>query len=290
LTQLSVGGFLVELAAIASGAGQGDGMVLHAALCLGLGWAGLIASVLHLGRPLYAYRALIGLGHSWLSREVLAFGLFAALGTVSVVLDLIEPDRRLVSDGLRLALLGAVVVSGLAGVASSVMVYHVVRHEFWSARHSGIRFAGTAVILGLAIAMVALALARVGRTDAPDAISSSLYGLFAIGLITASSAKLGVEAILVRGYARSERMTLRKTAHLLSGVLRRQLGLRNALGLTGGILLPALALVGWTWGHAGTTAAVATLAWAASMGAEVAERYLFFTAVVRPKMPGGLMP
>ena len=35
-------------------------------------------SVLHLGRPQHAYRAVIGLRHSWLSREILAFGLFAA--------------------------------------------------------------------------------------------------------------------------------------------------------------------------------------------------------------------
>ena len=42
------------------------------------GMGGTGASVLHLGRPLYAYRAIIGLRHSWLSREVLAFGFFAA--------------------------------------------------------------------------------------------------------------------------------------------------------------------------------------------------------------------
>ncbi len=81
LTQLSVGGFLVELAADAAGATRGLGTVIHPALCLGLGWAGLTASLLHLGRPLYAYRALIGLRHSWLSREVLAFGVYAGLAT-----------------------------------------------------------------------------------------------------------------------------------------------------------------------------------------------------------------
>ena len=37
-------------------------------------------------------------------------------------------------------------------------------------------------------------------------------------------------------------------------------------------------------------AAYTILALAASIGGETAERYLFFTAVVRPKMPGGLRP
>ena len=31
----------------------------------------------HLGRPLYAFRAVLGLRHSWLSREIVAFGAFA---------------------------------------------------------------------------------------------------------------------------------------------------------------------------------------------------------------------
>jgi len=35
-------------------------------------------------------------------------------------------------------------------------------------------------------------------------------------------------------------------------------------------------------------AAAAWLALAAVLGGELAERYLFFAAVVRPKMPGGL--
>src|SRR5262245_18130519 len=92
LTQLSVGGFVVELAAVAGGATGGIGTVLHPVLCLGLGWVGLMSSVLHLGRPFYAYRALIGLRHSWLSREVLAFGLYAKQATIFVALDILRPE------------------------------------------------------------------------------------------------------------------------------------------------------------------------------------------------------
>ena len=108
LTQLSVGGFAVELAAVAAGSTGGFGAVLHTILCLGFGWAGLAASVLHLGRPLYAYRALIGLRHSWLSREVLAFGLFATLATVYVALVLLSAGlvRRVVGRASGLARAG----------------------------------------------------------------------------------------------------------------------------------------------------------------------------------------
>jgi formate dehydrogenase iron-sulfur subunit len=290
LTQLSVGGFVVELAAVAGGASQGVGTVLHTALCLGLGWAGLLASIIHLGRPLYAYRALIGLTHSWLSREVLAFGLFAALATVSVSLDLLRPAGLPVSARLRVALLGAVVVSGLAGLASSVMVYHAVRREFWRASYGGVKFAGTAVVLGLATALAALGIAGGGRPDGLGAISSYPLWVVAIGLIVTSSAKLVFEAGLVRGFGRSELLTLRKTALLLRGALKRLARLRHLLGLAGGIVLPALAIGASAWGDPEATAAVAVLALVASIGGEIAERYLFFAAVVRPKMPGGLLP
>src|SRR5688572_8035363 len=40
---------------------------------------GLAASVAHLGQPLKAWRSFLGLRTSWLSREIVAFGLFAAL-------------------------------------------------------------------------------------------------------------------------------------------------------------------------------------------------------------------
>ena len=189
-----------------------------------------------------------------------------------------------------MALLGAVVVSGLAGVASSVMVYHAVRREFWHASYGGVKFAGTAAILGLATALAAQGVAEVRRPHVPDVISS--YGLWivALGLIATTSAKLGFEARLVRGFERSKLLTLRKTSLLLRGALKRQAGLRQLLGVAGGIVLPALAIAASAWAGSGTTAAVAILALAASIGAETAERYLFFAAVVRPKMPGGMLP
>jgi Fe-S-cluster-containing dehydrogenase component/DMSO reductase anchor subunit len=290
LTQLSVGGFVVELAAVAGGATQGIGTVLHTALSLGLGCVGLLASILHLGRPLYAYRALIGVRHSWLSREVLSFGLFAGLATVFVALNVQRPEWLPMSAGLRSALLGAVVMPGLAGVTSSVMVYHVVRREFWRAGYGAVKFAGTAVVLGLATAIATMAITGPGRPDMPRAMARYSFWVLAIGLIAATFAKLGFEAWIVRGFARSERMTLRKTAILLSGELRRAARSRQFLGLTGGVILPVFAIAASAWGSPGTTAAVAILALAASIGAEITERYLFFTAVVRPKMPGGPLP
>src|SRR6185295_773837 len=41
--------------------------------------AAIAISVSHLGRPLYAFRAFLGLRRSWLSREIVVCGLWATL-------------------------------------------------------------------------------------------------------------------------------------------------------------------------------------------------------------------
>ncbi len=56
---------------------------------VGLGALLLGLSTLHLGKPLRAWRAILGFRTSWLSREVAAFGAFLALGTAHRV----WPDR-----------------------------------------------------------------------------------------------------------------------------------------------------------------------------------------------------
>ncbi len=58
----------------------------------------------------------------------------------------------------------------------------------------------------------------------------------------------------------------------------------------GGVVLPALAVMGVATANPSAAAVAAVLALPASIAGEMVERYLFFTAVVKPQMPGGLMP
>ncbi len=105
------------------------------------GWllahAGLAASLAHLGQPLKAWRAFLGWRRSWLSREIIAFGLFGAMATASLF-------------GVVPA--AAAAAAGFLGLAASVMVYADTRREFWQWPLTGARFAGTAVVGGLAVA------------------------------------------------------------------------------------------------------------------------------------------
>lgn len=291
LTQLSVGGFAAELGGLAVGLTGGIGAGLHAVICLGFGWAGLGASVFHLGRPLHAYRALIGVRHSWLSREVLAFGLFIMLATVYTLLGVFSPGWFVAAWRLQAAFVGLIVATGCAGVICSVMVYHVVRRPFWRARSSAIKFGGTAVVLGSATALAVLAILLASHSNTVGWSSSSrLVVAIAACLIAFSSAKLWLEQRFVREFARSQRAELRQTGLLLAGPLRLPAGLRRTLGVVGGVVLPAAVVLCVAVSHPVAAAGAAVLALAASIAGETAERYLFFAAVVRPKMPGGLMP
>jgi formate dehydrogenase iron-sulfur subunit len=257
LTQASAGGFLADLGARSLGLTV---PLILPCLSLGLGLLGITASVLHLGRPQFAYRALIGLRHSWLSREVAAFGLFALLATAHVAASLVRP-------GLAMATASAVSAVGLAAVACSVMVYHVVRRPFWHASTSGTKFTGTALVLGLAAALAA----------------SGGSGSIAAGLAAATLVKLAAEASVLT-HLRDPRLTpLRRSALLLRGPLARVAAIRLGLALFGGFALPLVA--------AGVGGGLTPLCWAgflAVLAGEFAERYLFFTAVVRLKMPGGM--
>ncbi len=256
LTQASAGGYAVEF--LARMLEQPVPFTLPA-LCLILGLVGINASLLHLGRPLYAYRALIGLRHSWLSREVAAFGLFANMALTHMAALWFRPEWAAVTAGVTAA-------SGALAVGCSVMVYHVVKRPFWRASIGVPKFFGTAVVLGLAGALAATGGAR----------------SLALELVVAAALKLAVEASTLM-HLRDPRFTLlRRTAQLLTGRLSRVAAWRLGLGLAGGVVLPlALALIG------GSTV-VAWMAFALLLAGELAERYLFFSAVVRPKMPGGL--
>lgn len=256
LTQASAGGYLVEAALRATG-GSVPSMLPWLSLVVAL--VGINASLLHLGRPLYAYRAFIGLRHSWLSREVAAFGLFANVALAHALAGWLRPEL------LGVSAIATAAAGGLA-VFCSVMVYHVVRRPFWRGGRSGLKFFGSAVVLGLAAAFAA----------------SGGTSQFALGLVTASLIKLAFDASILMHLRDPQMSPLRRTALLLRGPLSRVAGLRLGLGLVGGVVLP-LAVAAGALPTAAAWGALLTV-----LGSELAERYLFFAAVVRPKMPGGL--
>ncbi len=283
LSQLSAGAFTLEQA-LAGFPASDDAPWLRPVLALTallIGFLALAISSLHLGRPLGAWRAFLGLRRSWLSREIVLFGLFAgmaALHTGALWFPSFTPVP------LQIALGCATVVSGWLGVFSSAMLYHDTRREFWRLRWSGGKFLGTAALLGAATALP-IALCAGG--------SPRLITTLAVIVVFSTAAKLAVEWPIFRHLEAGDFSPLHKTALLLEGRLGLAHRCRVACGMMGGILMPAclaLQTVAPVDARAriGSLAAQAAAILLLSLAGELIERRLFFTAVQPVKMPGGV--
>jgi formate dehydrogenase iron-sulfur subunit len=234
-------------------------------------------SLFHLGRPLLAWKAFLGWRRSWLSREVIAFSALAgataastlvALTTAAVQASLIVLTLPAwLSTGSRIA----VVISAAAAIYASAMVYRDTPRPLWATRATLWRFSLTAALGGIPAWMAAAA---------PGAgLSRILFAAIPVLFL----AKLFLETRVFR-YADDEDFgPLWKTVQLLRGPLGLVWRLRLLAGIAGGIALPLLAAA-WDKG-------AATVAWSAAVfllvaAGELAERYLFFTTGVAPRMPG----
>jgi Fe-S-cluster-containing dehydrogenase component/DMSO reductase anchor subunit len=294
LTQMSVGTFVVDIGLDAFADGRALVLIrpvrVIAALLLGL--LGLGAAVGHLGRPLYAFRAIIGLRTSWLSREILTFGLFAFFAAAygaNVWLD----HRGLAAnpwDALRLA----AAACGLMGVFCSVMIYVDTRRPFWGFSSTALKFFLTGLVLGIPAAILVSLLGAVCIDSLSLREVQSEFGQVALrGLVAASAVKLAVESLVLFHLRDREQTALKRTALLLTGELAPVFLKRVAFGLVGGVALP-LVLIG-----EGTIAGpggfrpmfecvIVGLTLMLTLLGELLERYLFFTAAVAPKMPGAV--
>jgi DMSO reductase anchor subunit len=169
--------------------------------------AGLASSVFHLGQPLRAWRAFLGLRRSWLSREIVVFGLYPPLLAASFL-----------PSFAPLATLAALLV-GLTGVFCSVMIYADTPRREWRLSRTGLHFGGTVALIALATTFT---------------LSHGQSSTLAFALIAATVAKLAAES----GAARNDRQR-----RLRAGPLHRATRSRVLFATLGGVLLPLASLL-----------------------------------------------
>ena len=154
-------------------------------LLLALTAVSLNISVTHLGRPAYAWRALKMWRRSWLSREVLGFGLFflfliaaTALAWLPAIASLLAQHGSAISHvlathllvfpplvlALVLALNVLTILGGLAGVVAGAYIYMVPARPAWNMIHTLLDFLLSTAILGTAAAPLLLAAAQALRS------------------------------------------------------------------------------------------------------------------------------
>jgi DMSO reductase anchor subunit len=288
LTQLSVGAFTAGLLLEhwLSESFVGTLRPLHAAQALGFGLLALTASLFHLGRPRYAFRAVLGLSHSWLSREIVVFGVFAGLASLYA-------GSVFAHSGWSHWVGWGVAASGAVAVFCSTMIYVFTQRECWSFTRTGVRFALTSALLGVAAVWLSILVATLVRP------SPSLFRLIEVCgpplcqlLIVISAVKLIWEAVIFRHLLWRRMTPLRRSALLLAGELSSVALARFAAGLLGGVLMPVflLAHMADAADGAGFVQFVVTtgLLFVACLVGELLERYLFFAACAAPQMPGGI--
>jgi anaerobic dimethyl sulfoxide reductase subunit C len=152
LAQMSVGAFIVLGALTGWAARYGNwlaaarGYTFTPLLVTGVIFGvGVLASLLHLGHPLRAYRALFHLRTSWLSREILSVGLIGAGWVVFWGISITFPTISY----LLWVVYAMTALSGLMLIYCMSKVYQLDNIPTWNSRQTPISFFLTAGILGL---------------------------------------------------------------------------------------------------------------------------------------------
>lgn len=295
LTQLSAGAFVVDAlmnwgnAELSTALGRA-----HSLVALGLGLLALGASIFHLGRPLYAFRAFIGLRTSWMSREIIAFGAFVKIALVYALsywkpewFELIGLPQLLGTNigGVQRILSLTTALVGVVAVSCSVLIYVVTRRKWWSGSSTSLRFFGTAASLGLGtMAMTTCLSAQLF----PDVDLSSGFQSLAVSFAITTAAKLIFEASIFRHLLDKQQGDLKRTALLMTRDLRDVTSWRFLLGGVGGVILPGLLVLTGTVPEVVSSLLVCFVALLLTLSGELLERTLFFTAVSAPRMPGAI--
>jgi formate dehydrogenase iron-sulfur subunit len=259
LTQASVGVLLAER--ILSAAGLFPASLPLLSVSLVIGGLGGQAAMFHLGRPLGAWRAWLGLRTSWLSREIVAFGLYFALLAFAGGCSW-QGDVQL-GDIAAWSALSA----GMGGVFSSVMIYVVTQRPAWNLLRTGGKFLLTSLLFA----------AMAGGAVVPQ--------VWVVAMIVAAAKLLFEAACNWHSLDKSGRVSasyspLGQSARLLRGPLERWHSLR--------IVLACAALLGMGFAAASGSVMAAAIVVALASAGELLERTLFFRAIVPPKMPGGM--
>jgi len=247
LTQLSVGAF-TTIAVLQAFLGTAHRVAAWMALAVAA--VALMASTLHLGRPIHAIRALRMWRRSWLSREVLAFTVFAHCAAAFSAWDWF-----ILPHATALGMLTAIV--GMCGVLASARLYLAPGRPAWNSPFTIAEFLCATAVLGAAGANV--------LTMAAGPAVKTLLAAVAVELA------VGIGKLI--WLLRSRRHELRGAAHLLLTDLENLLFLRWAATLAGAALL----LIA----PSRTAAIVSAVLLICS---EFVGRYLFFVSVVPSNM------
>lgn len=228
---------------------------------------GLVASILHLGQPLKAWRAFLGWRKSWLSREIIAFNAFAGLALTAAAVPWIPPIVKWQSP-----ISGLATAVGLAAVFVSAMVYVDTKRPLWCARITFGNFFGTTLLLGATFAAVVFGWMGHFELARPFAIAALI-------IRTALFAWRRLEFyVALNDPAHPIHLNARAIRELIPWTFLTRTQLFIASTFFGLMAIADTAAIAPIW---------ASLAALTTFSSEIIGRYVFFTAGAAKRMPGG---
>jgi anaerobic dimethyl sulfoxide reductase subunit C (anchor subunit) len=256
LAPLAVGGLIGLL--VAQGAGLEREIDWAAMVILATGLLALVASLFHLGRPWRAPLAILRIATSWLSREVILFGMFLfILGCYAIfpILNLGSVARYIIGFA------GAVI--GLVGTFATGETYRLRARPSWDQWEAVASFPLGALSAG------------------------SLFGFFVARQFSGHSevagyAWIGAAVLLVLTLVLTFLRSTRRLAGSPEGQLSRQLALGPYLWL----LVVRVAAVAAALVFIGMGGGSQFLAWIPALLGDFADRILFFKTVVPVTLRG----
>ena len=271
-------------------------------LAFGVLVMGLNVALLHLGRPLKAYRAMANIKTSWLSREIAGFNAFAGTATMLLAWGWLPQLAEWTGVPLWVPTLQTTIFGAIA-IACSAMLYIVTKRPLWTAFRTSSLFFLTSAILGPATVAFAISFiasnptwAKIVTPESPFADAATLNwacSMLAIAVVIFVAIKLAIEASIFTHLKSTEFTPWRHAAKLMANDLRWTTATRYLLAFIGGVIIPLIYLLQISFGGAGETNQAFSGNWVLMgiglvvlIAAELIERYLFFSVSVARRMPG----
>ncbi|MBY7142054.1 dimethyl sulfoxide reductase anchor subunit [Virgibacillus sp. NKC19-3] len=167
-------------------------------LALSLSVVAALASMLHLNNPLKGPTSLLGLGHSWLSREIVAVILFNAclLGLTYLWWKKTDQDKLRRNIGTITALLGVILV-----ISSAIVYFSIQLHPTWNNWTTFASFLLTGLLLGaLTVALFVFK----GKQEDLDIGVKKLLSVYLSIIIVALFITVGNSAMISNGASESQ--------------------------------------------------------------------------------------
>ena len=238
-----------------------DGVFRNATLlAAALGIVGMSTSLLHLGRPMGAIRALNHFATSWLSREIWFTSIFVGLVVVTALLVLLKPENKGSATGLT----WVAAIVGLVDVFVMASIYSTTSAPIWQGNATFVEFYAAAISMG-AVLFLLLSL--------NEAVSmGKIVALATVGIVVIQVAVV-VPSFVAAGSSTS--LALQRSLEILAGM-----GLANSLKWIA--ILAGASIMLWlareekvkSYGALVTSGALLLLV------GQIVGRYLFYVSVV----------